>query len=236
MNTNYIRLGSQYGGWYYPLGQLQSTDTVLLVGTGEDVSFDIELYRKSNCRTILVDPTPKASHHWEKLYNAAKNKMKFPINNDSNTDYRLENVDLSKIEFIKCALWGENREIEMFEPQNPDFVSHTAIKSLTKFNVGFVAKATTFGTLCNNLNINSLKFIKLDIEGAEEYVLIDILEKTKELGIQFLQVEFHPIDNIAVSAVIEKWTKILLAYGWTVVIKENSNVCFEFLLDGNPLS
>ena len=227
MKTKYTRLGSKYGGWYYPEGKIKADDVTLMVGTGEDVSFDIELYRRSNCRTILVDPTPKALDHWEELSNAAKRNINFPINNNPDEKYRFKDIDLSKIEFYQFALWGENREIDMFEPQNPDFVSHTAIKSSRKFNVGFKAKALTFDRLCEILNIKRLKFLKLDIEGAEEYALIDILERTRDLGIQFLQVEFHPIDNLAVSRIIDKWIKIFLLYGWTLSIKENQNLCFE---------
>ena len=39
-------------------------------------------------------------------------------------------------------------------------------------------------------------------------MLVDILDHSKSLKIKYIQVEFHPIDNLSVEKIINKWISI----------------------------
>ena len=54
------RLGSDYGGWFAPAGELGPESVVYSAGIGGDVTFDKALIKLRGCRIYGFDPTPTA--------------------------------------------------------------------------------------------------------------------------------------------------------------------------------
>ena len=63
------KYGTNYGGWYIPKNiNLNKNSTVYSGGVGEDMSFDLLLNDKYNCKVILIDPTSRAMDHYNVCY------------------------------------------------------------------------------------------------------------------------------------------------------------------------
>ena len=55
------RFGTEYGGFYYPenLDGLDSDSIIYCVGSGEDITHDIEIAHKLDSKVFIFDPTPR---------------------------------------------------------------------------------------------------------------------------------------------------------------------------------
>ena len=61
------RIGTEYGGWILPTNiTLNENSIIYSAGVGEDISFDLLLQNKYNCKIFLIDPTKKAIKHYNK--------------------------------------------------------------------------------------------------------------------------------------------------------------------------
>ena len=61
-------LGTVYGGWDIPENiRLNENSIVYSVGVGEDISFDLKLQDKYNCKIRLIDPTKRAHIHFKEI-------------------------------------------------------------------------------------------------------------------------------------------------------------------------
>ena len=61
--------GTQYGGMIIQENEDLEKSHVLSAGSGEDLTFDIELINKFNCRVFLIDPTPRAINYYKLVKN-----------------------------------------------------------------------------------------------------------------------------------------------------------------------
>jgi len=100
--TKLEKIGTEYAGWYIPLDYLNENSICYCAGVGEDISFDLGLMKKCNCKIYAFDPTPRAIKHVEETV----------------TD------ELPYI-FNPIGLWDENRELKFYEPKNKNHVSHS---------------------------------------------------------------------------------------------------------------
>ena len=62
-----VRLGTAYGGWYFINRKDLWNSTILSLGAGEDISFDVEFVTKYDAKIVIVDPTPRAIKHISKV-------------------------------------------------------------------------------------------------------------------------------------------------------------------------
>ena len=74
------RLGTQYGGWCVPNTGLGPDDVVVSAGAGEDISFDLEIVKRFGCKVLVLDPTPRAIHHFQETKKAISNGARAAIN------------------------------------------------------------------------------------------------------------------------------------------------------------
>ncbi len=182
---NIIYLGTEYGGWNFVADDYLNGSTIISAGLGEDASFDIEFASKYNSKVIIVDPTPRAIIHYNKIINS--------IGNASNTNYLqkgeqpISAYDLSKITknnllLVDKALWNKDEKLKFYEPCDPEHVSHSIVNYQDHFKEGesFIeVNAITIESLLNELKLDKeeISLIKLDIEGAEIEFLVDCLNK-----------------------------------------------------------
>ena len=87
---------------------------------------------------------------------------------------------MDNIELIECALYKKDNEyVNFYPPKNPLHVSHSISNcqySNESENIMEV-KTITIEKIMKDFNIENLKLIKMDIEGAENQVLPYILKK-----------------------------------------------------------
>jgi FkbM family methyltransferase len=176
------KVGSDYGGWVYADGPQLVGSTVLLAGAGEDISFDIEFASRYGAKVVILDPTPRAIEHFDRVIKR--------IGLGATTGYSLtglqpvESYDLSNVSeeqltLVPKALVSEDGPVEFFSPVNPSHVSH----SVTNWQRGFSGDGESIrvdgvspSTLTDEFGWNHFPLVKLDIEGAEIEVLPLILQ------------------------------------------------------------
>lgn len=160
-------VGNSYGGFYIANDSLSNNSIVYSIGTGEDISFDLDIIKKYNCKIFAFDPTPK-SINWV-------NK------NVSNKKFNFSPIGISKDKGLKF----------FYLPKDSKHVSGSLekISSVNESN----AIELNFDTLKNQMKKNNhqkIDLLKMDIEGSE-YDIIDYII-AYEIEIDQILVEFHP--------------------------------------------
>ena len=129
----------------------------------------------------------------------------------------MESYDLSKIKksdfkVIHKALYNKSKiKIKFYEPSNKNFVSHSIsnYKNNYKTNTDFIEVSTiTLKEVMIENKIKNIDILKLDIEGAENKVLPQIL-RNKIFPKQIL-VEFDEINSSYVTPYLKATYIIIL--------------------------
>jgi FkbM family methyltransferase len=193
-SPNLIRLGSDYGGWTFePSLDLQDS-VVVSCGLGEDASFDVEFTSRFGAKVIILDPTPRAIHHFEAIQErigqpALQNYLKG--GNQPIFSYDLSKVAKGSLILEPSALWVENTKLRFFAPTNPAHVSHSIVNyqnNYQKNTSNIEVASTTVETVLAKYRLKTVPLMKLDIEGAEIMVIRDMMEKTirpRQLLVEF---------------------------------------------------
>lgn len=159
-------LGTNYGGWLLDMDLVPQGSTVISAGVGEDISFDLELIKRKECKIVGIDPTPK-SHRYIESASLPHNFI-----------------------LIKKALDNTNDSvIKLFKNNNPLHVSESILGSHGSVN-NFDYYLTETVNLQNLFDAyNNISVIKMDIEGSE-YKVIESLVTVPD-SVRQLCVEFH---------------------------------------------
>ncbi len=184
-HTPLQRHGSEYGGWFFPKGLINSDSICYFAGAGTDVSFDLEMAKNYHPNIFIFDPTPGAIAHFEEtkrgilaekeMYTQGK-KYKYPTN-----------VPFEKIQFLDYGVWNKEETLRFYVPSNKEFISHS-VKNLNKTTEYFDAKVKSLSTIMKELGHDHIDLLKIDIEGAEYEVLEDIV--AKQIPVKAICVEF----------------------------------------------
>lgn len=144
-----VRYGSDYGGWNLPSALIKSDWLVYDFGLGEDISFDIALLERHGCAIHAFDPTPKA--------------IAF-----------VENENLPGFHFHPVGVWDEDTTIKFWKPRSANDDSHSAV-NLHRTSEYFEGEVKTIRSLASDLGHERIDLIKLDIEGAEQHVIPNLI-------------------------------------------------------------
>lgn len=192
------RLGTEYGGWNLIDFQELNNKTILSAGCGEDISFDIEFLNMYGGKVILVDPTPRSIKHLEKVLDSVGNKKTKDYiegGNQQIESYNLENLETKQLIVKNFALYKKDGvTVKFYPPKNPKHVSHSISnwqKGESDSNKSIVVETITVKKIMEDQKIDELELIKLDIEGAENQVLPNLI-KNKIFPNQIL-VEFDEL-------------------------------------------
>ena len=178
------RLGTDYGGWTFVDDSNLIGSTIISAGLGEDASFDVEFARNYNAKVIVVDPTPRAIAHFNKIVANLGRGRTSSYHRGGNQPvgaYDLRDLEPGTLQLIPKALWENSTSLKFFEPANSQHVSH----SIVNFQRGYgdsgeylEVEAITMTDLLAECGINGsdLQLVKLDIEGAEVEVISDFLD------------------------------------------------------------
>jgi FkbM family methyltransferase len=162
-NNKVQKIGTEYGSSTVDLDLIPFGSTVISAGVGEDISFDLELINRKNCRIIGIDPTEKAKRYIEKNPN-------------------------EKFHFLQKALCASsNNLVRIYKNNNPEWVSesitprHHSVSPMDFYE----AEPITLKELLEQYK--NVSVLKLDIEGAE----YDVINSIDKLDIPQIFVSFH---------------------------------------------
>lgn len=160
------KLGVGYGGWVVPTDMIQSDWIIYSFGIGEDITFDIALMERFGCTVHGFDPTPRAIAYVE----------------GSTANY-------PNFKFYPYGVWWEDTEVKFFNPRKEHFASYS-ILNLRHQESYMMAEVKTIKTMMNDLGHDHVDLIKMDVEGAEQMVIPNLISdkiKTKVLCIEYDQ-------------------------------------------------
>jgi FkbM family methyltransferase len=222
-----IRLGTGYGGWIIPADAgLDAGSTCYLVGAGEDISFDCGLVREFGCRVRVIDPTPRAVHHFNQLVEAVRAGRKFPINQSATEFYDITAGQLQQMSFLPVGLADQDIELKFYMPRNPAHVSCSSV-NLQKTEEFFIAQCHRMATIMAMQGDSRVDLLKIDIEGAEYSVIKDLLDSN--MLPRLLLVEFDeahtPLDADSGKRIGDSIRRLLGA-GMRCVAVEGCNATF----------
>lgn len=222
---NLINMGTEYGGWTFVDEPSLENSTIISAGLGEDASFDVEFVNTYDSEVIIIDPTPRAIQHFEDIYNRVGEKGISQYSGDGSEcveAYNLSNVDKQQLSLVTKALWKENTEIEFYEPETKSHVSHSLISWQQNYSNKSeyirVQANTIFSILdSQNIDMSDIELIKLDIEGAEIEVLLQMLEE--DFYPKQILVEFDELHNPSDRAFkrVDQAHGMLLANGYELI-------------------
>lgn len=146
-------IGNRGGEWVVPRELIRAGMCCYCVGVGENATFDLSLSTEYACEVVSFDPTPRAISYVNELQ--AKH-------------------DLTKWQFVPIAVWKADGSLRLYEPANPEHVSHSALnlQNTTKY---IEVHSRRLKTIMCDRGHRQIDLLKLDIEGAEHDVLADML-------------------------------------------------------------
>ncbi len=202
-STNF--LGSKYGGWDFIETESLMNATIISAGVGTDVSFDIEIMQKYKTKVIFIDPTPTALDHLKLVLSSIGNHSTIPYSNDGKqkiNSYNLNNLKKENFIIEKKALYNlNNKNIKFYQPINLKHVSHSISNwqnNYSKNSAHIVVNTINLKNIIKKYKLQNIEMIKLDIEGAEFKVLLDLLRqkiKPKQILVEFDELQTNKLIN-----------------------------------------
>lgn len=170
-----LRLGSFGCGWVIIDDKELYKSKIISAGLGEDVSFEIEFISHYSASVIGVDPTPRAISHFQAVVHRFGEPKRLSYNYSGCQDprsYNLITVGKDNFKLVSKALWNKDGKVKFFEPRNNMHVSHSIVNfqnSYSNDTPSIEVASCTIASLSKmtEVNLSSIKLLKLDIEGAE---------------------------------------------------------------------
>ena len=158
--------GSGYGGFYLDTSLLNTSSNLISFGVGEDISFDLAVFKHGVKNIYLFDPTPKSV-----VFIKAQNLP-------------------SNFHFYPVGLSDQNQQASFFLPKNDNNVSGSLLvhKNLDSQKAVEV-QLKKLSTIKSFLQLDKIDILKMDIEGSEYKVIKNIFSENI-FPVQIC-VEFH---------------------------------------------
>ena len=192
-----IRLGTHYGGWQISKRLLDSALLLYSFGTGEDISFEVEFARLSDCNVFLFDPTPFAVDHWEEFERLTRQGLPALINkgrkrhhlDNEGQVYTTDHAVLDRLHFYPWGIYSEDQILRFYFPAGSRKIS-LSLENHPETNSSYVdLQCYSLTTILNKLKHGVPDILKMDVEGAEYPVLSDLHHS--KLYPNWLLLEFH---------------------------------------------
>ena len=221
--SKWIKIGTEYGGWYIPENFIKQDSICYCLGVGEDVSFDLGLINKFDCAVISVDPTPRAIKHFQTIIENTKNGISTEIKsgNISEVYYKINKNILDKWFFLPYGVWKENTKQKFYAPKNPEHVSHSIV-NLQNTDEYFEAECKTVKTIMQKFKHNKIDLLKMDIEGVEHDVVRSIFQD--DIYPEVLLIEYD--QPCKIEKIIET-TELIIRNGYTFPKLDRWNASFK---------
>ena len=234
VNSDAKVFGSKINSWKIFPKYINNDAVLFSCGSGEDITFEIELINKFNLHCFLIDPTPKAKDYYLKLIgNLGKTKTKEynDLGSQPIETYNLKNFKKNKIKFIEKAVSDKTeKDLKFYKPKIKNYISHSLIINPNiNLNKEFILVDTVkLKDLMEGNKITKIDILKLDIEGVECKVLNDLLQS--KIFPKQICVEFESLDYLS----YEKYKEIILTFS---NLLNNGYECFcnKFITNKNYL-
>jgi len=172
-------LGSGSGAWTACIDGLDESSVVYSFGAGTDVSFDLDVHRRTGAQVHIFDPTPR-SIEW------------------------IRSMDLPPgVEFHDYGIGAWDGTVD-FHPPRRDTSSHFSPVRRYRHASAPPVSAPVFRlvTIAQRLGHERIGILKMDIEGGEYDVIPDLL--ACPVRVDQLLVEFHhAYSTISISRTVE---------------------------------
>lgn len=222
-------LGTRYGGWSIPIECKLDNDSIIYSGgVGEDMSFDLKLADKYNCKIFLIDPTQRAITHYREVKEFYDSK----INNFSGniqSDYLYNIIDLNpnfnNYIYINKGLYREKTRLRFYRQTNTNYVSQSLVENMFGNDYDEV-EVDSIKNIMKEYNHNKIDLLKLDIEGSEIDVLNQMLDD--EIYPTYLCIEFDLLlKNKDHEQLTQKLVNRLKDNNYIILENKNLNITFE---------
>lgn len=151
-------LGTPYGGWAVPVQIVRPDWVVYSLGAGLDVSFDLELIRRTGCEVHSFDPAPGAGAH-------------------------VRGLGEPRLHFHELAIWNHDGTLDMFVAAAP---GHVALSGANLQNTRMAVQrpCRTIPSIMDELGHETIDLLKFDVEGGEYDVFDPVM--TRAWGVKVL--------------------------------------------------
>ena len=224
------KIGTVYGGWVIPKEiDIDKNSILYLVGVGEDMSFDLEINNRYDSNIILIDPTKKAKYHLEEVKEFYKNK-EYKFKGNVQPDYydKIKELtpNMDNFTYIDKGIWDKKDKLKFYKQNNKEYVSQSLIEGMFTGNYDIV-EVDSIKNIMNELGHTKIDLLKLDIEGAENKVLEQMLNDSiypRYLLIEFdLYLKRKDTNNSTYNI-----NKRLLESGYRLLVNDNMNVTYKY--------
>ena len=199
VELNKSKIGSSYGGWWIATDRFKDNQLIVFsFGLGEDLSFDVGMMEKYNCKVYGFDPTPKSIQYVESL-----------------------NLD-DDFSLYKYALSDVNGTLVFNLPENEVHVSGS-LESIAS-NKSIEVECRNITTICEELDVRNIDILKMDIEGSE-YKIIEDMVKSKIFPKQIL-IEYHHFFDSFSNNETKKSIELLFRNGYDLFHIDGYNYSF----------
>jgi hypothetical protein len=165
-----VELGTKFAQWAADESRLSPSTTVLSVGLGEDVSFELALIERYGCRVFGFDPTPASVQYLAKSVSNPRFKA-YPV---------------------AVADYEGTMTFSLPPDSTADLVNASAVADYGRAaDSGLALPCVTLEGALRLCAVSAVDILKLDIEGAEYAVLAQAMSKGWLDGVSQLLVEFH---------------------------------------------
>lgn len=144
-----IRYGSETGGWHIPSELIDANWLVYDFGVGDDISFDIALVERHGCAIHAFDPTPESVAY-------------------------MQGKRLPGFQFHPFGVWDEDTTIKFWKPSSDQLISYSA-HNLRQSSDYVEGRVKTIKSIAAELRHDHIDFIKMDIKGAEQRVIPNMI-------------------------------------------------------------
>ena len=158
-------VGSEYGGYFICPSGMNENSIIYSFGIGEDLSFDLAMIDKFRLHVHGFDPTPKAID-WIRSQNLPK-----------------------QFHFHEFGIADYDGVARFSPPNDPRFVSFRMTAGEAAQQEVIESPVSRLQTIQERLGHQKIDILKMDIEGAEYQVIVDLIRS--HLNVSQLLVEFH---------------------------------------------
>lgn len=203
-------IGTHYGGFHYPpdlFSRLSADSFIVCIGAGEDILHDVILAARTGADVHVVDPTPRAVAHVERVKRILAREEIAPQSDPrcggGDSRYWARILELApdeeagkqlaaKIHMHPVAIGATCGRAGFYPPNNPEHVSHSLVRGMTSArHAALMVDVLSLAAFCERVGRrpSELALLKMDVEGAELDILKGMLNDPTARP-PFLTVEF----------------------------------------------
>ena len=214
------KMGSSYGCGDIPNDFIDSNSIIYSFGAGEDLHWEVEVAKETNCKVYIFDPTPRAIDHFHELCTKANNNKEYT--SCLNLPYNANKKVVKNLNFRNIALWNEDKMVKFFEPSNSKDVSHS-INNIQSSNNFIEVQALCLSSIMKLNKHTYIDYLKIDIEGAEYDIIKDLINKNNNIKVIYLECHYSrslsPLQNVKR---VYKFINKIIFHGFEIIhIREN---------------